>query len=280
MARRLIFNADDFGNNPYANQAIMQLLHEGRISSATLMPCAQSYGDAAAWCRKHQVRNVGVHLTFHSDAAWPSRALSGPSSLTDAQGMFYPDAAQLEAHATNGDIARETAAQIERLLADGVDVSHADNHCGTVYGLQSGRSFLPAVFQVLHQYGQLPFRLFRTFWDQDAYLQSVRSPQTEAMLQQAGALADHLGIRLPDYLLFHPYTPQPRMDYGQFKRMLIDKIHALPPGDSETFIHPEIPLEDGVQCPQRGWEYRFCLDDDFFSALAEAGVQLITHRDL
>lgn len=40
MIRKLIINCDDFGQSPAMNQAIMHLLEEGKVSSATIMAVA------------------------------------------------------------------------------------------------------------------------------------------------------------------------------------------------------------------------------------------------
>ena len=64
MERRLILNCDDYGQCRAANEAIQHLLEERRVSSATLMPPAPAFAEAAAWVRRRGLKNIGLHLTL------------------------------------------------------------------------------------------------------------------------------------------------------------------------------------------------------------------------
>jgi len=45
----LVINCDDFGQSPAMNAAIMHLLEEGLVSSATIMAPAPAFREAAEW---------------------------------------------------------------------------------------------------------------------------------------------------------------------------------------------------------------------------------------
>lgn len=87
MGKKLILNCDDFGQSPALNQAIMALLEEGKVSSATIMTVAPGFEEAAAWTAKRRQPNVGLHLTMTSEfEALRWRSLTGDRSLHDDSG--------------------------------------------------------------------------------------------------------------------------------------------------------------------------------------------------
>ncbi|MEK0313461.1 polysaccharide deacetylase family protein [Cohnella sp. 56] len=280
MAKRLILNCDDFGQSAPANAAIMHLLEERRVSSATIMTPAVGFEEAAAWCRRHPEASIGLHLTFTSEYdAVRFKSLTGRPSLHDADGYMYHTVAEFEGGAAKADVVAEMRAQFDAAARAGVRLTHADNHMGSLYGIATGRSFLPQVFWQCARRG-LPFRLFRHIEPTEAL--TAGAPGIEAVLAKAVALSDTLGVPVPDYLLSHPYAIEPGETYESFKAMLIAKLYTLPEGVVETYIHPA--AEDatlGAQIPnwnKRVWEYRLMLDPDFAAAMKDAGVELTDYR--
>ncbi|MBE3594332.1 MAG: polysaccharide deacetylase family protein [Candidatus Carbobacillus altaicus] len=278
--RYLILNCDDFGQSEEANQAIQELLDGGYVSSASIMPPAPYFDQAAEWVRKHPDVSIGLHLTFTSEyrkIAW--RSLTHAPSLEDAEGFMHETVRAFEEHARLTDVWREIRAQFARVKLSGVPLTHVDNHMGSLYGLETGRSFLPLVFWESGRRG-LPFRLFRDVAADDPLLSGVAG--IEEKLPKVVALADVLGAALPDYLLSHPYASVPGETYDDFKTMLIQKIYHLPPGISEIYIHPATPSEHLKSFlpawEKRVWEYRLVQSDDFRYALKDAGVELVTYR--
>ncbi|MFK7696036.1 polysaccharide deacetylase family protein [Paenibacillus sp. HJGM_3] len=280
MRKGLILNCDDFGQSAPANAAIMHLLEERKVSSATIMPPAIGFEEAADWCRRKQVDNVGLHLTFTSEyEAVRFSSLTGHPSLHDASGRMPMTVEAFERSAEPRAVRAEIEAQFEAVRKAGIRISHADNHMGSLYGLATGRSYLPQALWACSRRG-LPFRLFRYIDSRDQFLASI--PGAEQALGKVVALADTLGVAVPDYLLSHPYHVQEGETYDSFKRMLIQKLYDLPKGISETYIHPAVPdpaLE--AQIPsweKRVWEYKLMLDDDFAYGLKDAGVTLTDYR--
>ncbi|UJP10076.1 ChbG/HpnK family deacetylase [Microbacterium sp. KUDC0406] len=198
--RAIILNADDFGMCRAANRAITGLLSDGHLDSATLMmPCAWAPA-AAAFAASRTDLDVGVHLVLTSEwSGYRWRPLTGiRSSLTDADGYFPRTCLEVEQNATEEEVAAELAAQLEAALAAGIDVTHLDNHMGSVYGLETGRDFLAQVLPLAARHG-LPFRLPRhgTETEPDAAMQ--------ALLAQAAAVADAAGVVIPDRSWTHPF---------------------------------------------------------------------------
>ena len=80
------------------------------------------------------------------------RPLTRPSAaagLTDRDGFLHPDVATVRARAAPEAVEAELRAQVEAALAAGIDVTHLDDHMGTVLApefvarLPEGRRRLP-----------------------------------------------------------------------------------------------------------------------------------------
>ncbi|WP_314000927.1 polysaccharide deacetylase family protein [uncultured Paenibacillus sp.] len=280
MNRYLILNCDDFGQSPAANRAIMHLLEERRVSSATIMPPAPAFEEAAAWVRGRADPRVGLHLTLTSELPghrWSS--LTGHPSLHDETGGMHLTVADFEKLADPKAVRAEINAQFDQVKDAGLPITHVDNHMGSLYGIETGRSYLPYVFWQCGRRG-LPFRIFRHIHPRDTFLNSIAG--AKEALAKAVALADTLGVAMPDYLLTHPYHIVEGETYDSFKSSIIAKIYELPEGVSETYIHPAVE-DDHMQTiipswDKRVWEYKLVLDDDFAYALKDAGVQLVDYR--
>jgi chitin disaccharide deacetylase len=280
MSKYLILNCDDFGQSKAANTAIQHLLEENKVSSATIMPPAPGFSEAAAWVRKTGKSNIGLHLTFTSEFAgfrWPS--FTGHPSLHDDSGNMHMTVEQFERNADPAAVKAEMLAQFKAVKQAGISISHVDNHMGSLYGVATGRSYLPTVLWQCSKRG-LPFRIFRHIHEKDEFLASI--PNAKEMLAKVVSLADALGVAMPDYLLSHPYHIEEGETYNSFKLSLIHKLYELPDGVSETYIHPGIEDECMRSLipswEKRVWEYRLVQDPDFTYAIRDAGVTLTDYR--
>lgn len=284
--RALVLNADDLGMCRAANRAVAGLLLDGSLDSSTVMvPCPWA-PDALALAAAHPHLDVGVHLTLTSEwSRYRWRPLTGVgTSLVDAAGWFPADVRAVEERADADDVVRELTAQVDAALAAGVDVSHLDNHMGSVYGVETGRSLLPEVLALAARY-RLPFRLPRTT-DGMGDL----PPGSDARLAQAVALADALGVVLPDRLWTHPFdlrgegTPAEET-YEGVRAGFLDLLRALRPGVTEVYLHPmtdDDELRDAVDrsAAKRGYELRLLRDPQVAATLAALGVVRVGWRDL
>ncbi|WP_019637187.1 polysaccharide deacetylase family protein [Paenibacillus fonticola] len=280
MSRKLIINCDDFGQSTALNQAIMHLLEEGKVSSATIMAVAPGFEEAAAWSVRRQRANIGLHLTLTSEferLRWAS--LTGDTSLHDERGYQHKTVREFEQKARTGAVLKELDAQYERVRKAGLVISHIDNHMGSLYGMETGRSLLPQMFWKASCW-KLPARFFRYIYAEDPLLSSLSG--IERPVARASALADALGVPIPDYLLSHPFGLQAGETYDSFKQSILDKLYSLPTGVSETYFHPgkenswmsrHIPNYE-----KRVWEFHLLFDDDFAYAMQDARVELVNYR--
>ncbi|MGF2949967.1 ChbG/HpnK family deacetylase [Microbacterium alcoholitolerans] len=284
--RAIILNADDYGMCHAANTAISGLLEAGHLDSATIMmPCPWA-PEAAAFAAGRRDLDVGVHLVLTSEwTRYRWRPLSGirSSSLVDVDGYFPHTVLEVEQLSSEGEVAAELAAQLEAALAAGIDVTHLDNHMGSVYGLENGRNFLPQVFELAARH-ELPFRLPRFAAGPGM------DPALQSQVDQAAATADALGIVIPDRIWTHPFElsgegTAAEETYEQVRDGFLDLLRGVPEGVTEIYLHP---MDDGDElravvdygAAKRGHELRLLADPAVAQVIAEENLVRVGWRDL
>ncbi len=129
--KMLIVNADDFGLHPAVNRAIIAGHTGGCITSTSLMPGATAFADAVDQAARHPSLGVGVHLTLVGE-----RPVADPAAvptLVDGRGRFpdkYPAflAGFLRGRVSMAEIRAELTAQISKVAAAGIAITHLDSH--------------------------------------------------------------------------------------------------------------------------------------------------------
>ena len=279
----LILNCDDFGVCACYNQAIIELLEAGVVSSATVISPAGHFEEAARWAAAHPAHSVGLHSCFtcgreQENGGWAP--LTSSPSLRRENGLMHRNNKQAELHITDEAFEEEFAAQLQRCYDHNIPVTHVDNHTGSAYGLETGRELISLIFKQIANKG-LPFRLPRLRYGESC--DDRIPPQLAEMLRPLVAFADAHDIFIPDCLIEHPYSPAAGMNYERFRDMMIRRITNIPENMIvETYIHPAVPgREYGItydESSQRVWEHKLFLDPLCREAFEQAGVQLITYQ--
>lgn len=284
-ARVLIVNADDFGMCRSANAGIAPLLQDGLIGSATIMtPCAWAPA-ALEFAAQHPTVDVGLHLVFTSE--WQSyrwRPVGPPaSSLVDADGYLPRTCAEFEQQAEEDDVVAEMAAQLAHMRRFGVEPSHADNHMGSLYGLAAGRDLLELVLRFCAAEG-LPFRLPRSPQLRGIPLPPAVEQGAAALIRARVALADELGVVIPDHLWTHSFEALPGETYESLRSDYLDALHELPSGVTEYYVHPAVLSDElesiSADARKRDWERRLLADPLVRETLEREGIRTATWRDL
>ncbi len=128
---RLIVNADDFGLTAGVNRAIAELAGAGALGSATLMADGAAFQDAVDAASACSSLSVGCHIVLvDGHACAPAENVptlaSRDGRLRSSLVRFVADLQR--GHISEIDIEAEAIAQISRLQAAGVTVSHVDTH--------------------------------------------------------------------------------------------------------------------------------------------------------
>jgi hopanoid biosynthesis associated protein HpnK len=132
--RRLIVNADDFGFTAGINRAIVEAHTRGIVTSSTLMANGRAFEEAVLLAKTVPRLSVGCHVVLIDGE--PVLDAERLPSITSAHsdGVRFRDG--LEAFAARAlagrmqpdEIEAEASAQIRKLQAAGVNVSHVDTH--------------------------------------------------------------------------------------------------------------------------------------------------------
>jgi len=199
--KRLIINADDFGFTQEVNAGIVYAHLEGVLTSTTLMATGDAFEDAVSLAHAHPSLDVGCHLVL----------VQGRSLIT---GRAFPAAPQQlvpSLLAKRLDIEAELRAQIEKIIAAGIQPSHLDSHKHT--------HFLPPVFRAA-------LRLAREF-----RIPYVRVPGS-VLSRSYQRTARKYGVRTTDHFVGF------RLTGSLNERNFIDALRRLRPGTTEFMCHP------------------------------------------
>ena len=131
--RRLIINADDFGLTSGVNRGILEGHDHGVVTSTTLMACGEKFDEAAMLASQASKLSVGCHLVLVDGTpvlpAAEVRSLLGTSSPSRFRQSLMRFACLAAAgRLDRAQIETEVTAQINKLQAAGIQVSHLDSH--------------------------------------------------------------------------------------------------------------------------------------------------------
>ena len=137
--RRLIVNADDFGLTSGVNRAIAEAQAHGIVTSATLMANARAFPEAAEIARSLANGGTGFSAGCHvvlldGEPVLPRERIPSLLQASGRNGVCFRArlndfvVAALRGRLKPLEIEAEATAQIERLQAAGLLVSHLDTH--------------------------------------------------------------------------------------------------------------------------------------------------------
>ena len=121
MTRRtLIVTADDVGLHPGMTEGALRAHREGIVTACSIVANGAAFEDAVAGLRDAPSLEVGVHLTLVEER--PLTAIRFPKKYTSFVPLYLARMIGIAA------IERELRAQIERVLATGLRVTHLNGH--------------------------------------------------------------------------------------------------------------------------------------------------------
>ena len=128
--RRLIVNADDFGFTSGVNRAIVEAHSHGIVTSSTLMANGPAFTEAVELAKRNPRLGVGCHVVLIDGEPLLDRekipSLTHSRRFRDSLKSFAARA--LSRRIDEEEIFAEVAAQIRKLQASAISVSHVDTH--------------------------------------------------------------------------------------------------------------------------------------------------------
>ncbi len=270
--RRLIVNADDFGLTKGVNAGIVEAFQKGILRSTSLMANGRAFDDAVRLTLENPGLDVGCHLMLISGRAISKPDRNLPRSVPRLLAGLVSDWRV-------GEIEREFAAQIEKIQATGVSLSHLDTHKHT----HLAPPVLEAVMRVGKSHG-IPW-VRRPF---DVPLTAARDSATWTTRFLNGAIRPlqrrfnrklaSSGCRATDHFAGFQVT-------GRFQAPeLVKLIRALPEGLTEFMCHPghctEELLATGTRLKEsRQKELEALIAPDVAQALAQEAIEVVGFRE-
>jgi len=228
---RLIINADDLGLTEGVTRGILEAHEAGVVTSASMLVNTPGFDDAVRRVAGHPALSVGLHLnlTVGRPVADPATV----ASLLDSGTGQFLSLGRLIRRALSGRVVsehvlRECEAQIGRLRASGVGVTHLDSHRHV--------HALPGLLQ--------PIALAT----REAGVRVLRRPveplgvhpwRVGATMKKAAMLASWRGDLLPKELAGADHFRGLSCRSGrQFEADLRETLDELPSGTTELMVHP------------------------------------------
>jgi predicted glycoside hydrolase/deacetylase ChbG (UPF0249 family) len=216
--RRLIIHGDDLGMSHSVNRANFEALERGWITSASILVPCPWFPEVAAWAKKHQDADLGIHLAVNSEWTgfrWaPFSGRAAAPSLVDAQGYMALEEDEVARRAKPDEVERELRAQIEFARSSGVNITHLDSHMATLFHTPE----LFAVYQRLGQSYHLPQLIERL---------GARGGAESPWLESAAKAAP------VDRVVSIDPGVAPGDWFAAYKKML----EPLPPGTYQLIVH-------------------------------------------
>ncbi len=133
MRPRLIVTADDVGLHPGMTEGAIRAHREGIVTACSVVANGAAFEDAVSRLRDVPTLDVGVHLTLVEER--PLTPMRFPRKYTSFVPLYLARAISIAA------IERELRAQVERVLASGLRVTHVNGH--------QHLHLLPRIFEVV-----------------------------------------------------------------------------------------------------------------------------------
>lgn len=128
---RVIINADDFGINDNVTRNTEELINKGLISSTTIMANGHCLEEVASFAKQHPEISYGIHFCLDEFDSLTKSSVLFDYGLTDKDGVFVKGGVfvcERYDERLKKAVYDELCAQVERLLALGIPISHADSH--------------------------------------------------------------------------------------------------------------------------------------------------------
>ena len=240
--RVIVIHEDDVGMTHGANTAFSELSAMGACSAGSVMAPCPWFPEAVGMAAANPTLDLGVHLTLNSEKKpYRWRPLTSPPSsagLTDKDGYFWADVPSVRKNAAPEAVEAELRAQIDAVLATGIDVTHLDAHMGAV--------MMPEFVEIYYRLGKdynLPILLVKDLrrFNPMSYAGAARTETYDSVV----ARAREAGEPIFDLVVESPWGRQTDAETA-YRRMFAEiqegltylSLHFNKPGDFEV-IEPD-----------------------------------------
>lgn len=285
---RLIINADDFGLTAGVNRSIAECHRAGTVTSTTLMASSQAFEDAVATVRANPALRVGCHVMLvDGNPLIPAPEVRSLLAGSSAFRVGFADFAQatLTGKLHADEITREATAQIRKIQAAGIEVTHFDSHKHTHMFPKVLRPLLRAARECGVRAVRNPFAPIKAL----AFATFLKRPRLWVRYTEVRALRSFAGAFQREVEAAGMKTTQGTFGIiatGGLDQKLFDAIiGSIPEGTWEFVCHPGYNDSDLANVPtrlhaSRAKEMEVLTSPAARDALARRSVRLISYADI
>lgn len=280
--KKLIINADDFGLHNTVNNGIIQGYTKGSLTSTSIMPTGEAFEHALALAEKHPMLGLGIHLTLVGGGRTVLDGSKIPS-LVCSEGMLAANYGEffkkyLVGKISLSEVRCELEAQVEKVVATGVHVTHLDSH----QHLHIVPGIIDIVIDIAKTYSIPAMRIS----DEPYFFTGGYPIELARLIGRCGLTflarlarrkANYSGIRTPS--AFFGMLAGGNMQ----ERFLMNIIKQLPDGVSEIMMHPG---ESDELNSTYQWQYHWTdelaaiVSNNTRCALEFDNIKLVSFREL
>ncbi|MEN6316039.1 MAG: ChbG/HpnK family deacetylase [Clostridiaceae bacterium] len=161
--KTLIINGDDFGLTKSCTLAIAEAFKQGKITSTTMCANGAYFKDAVKLAEENSLQNrIGIHINL-TEGKPLTEPISHDSFFCCADGFFHGqiDRRKKLAKEQNLNVFREVAAQIDKLISNGIEITHVDSH----HHIHTAPNLTDIILQVMKEYNLQKLRISRNIGD-------------------------------------------------------------------------------------------------------------------
>jgi len=271
--RQLIVNADDFGDSPWTNAAIILAFRRGIVTSTSLMVVGPAFEQAVRLARANPDLRVGLHLVFPHDQAdlWfrgNSRSKDGRRS--PVRGQVTAALKWLLQPGAREQLRRLIRAQVERFLATGLELDHLNSH----HHFHIHPVVFEALLEVAAETGVRYIRLPAEPKWLSLWLDEDRLSRKLIRAVGFGPLAWHLRHRLKARGFVALDGVFGLLQVGSVhQKYLLGLLQTLPEGVYELCVHPDLSTTAGLR------ELQALTSPLARRTIRERGIRLTTYSD-
>lgn len=284
--RRLIVNADDFGLTPGVNRAIAHANRDGIVTSATVMANSRAFAEAVELAGSQPELKTGCHVVL-IDGQPLSR---GAATLTNSSARFRTSlkefaSAAVRKQISSDEIQQEAEAQICKLQAAGLNVTHVDSHKHTHMFPHVLRPILRAARTCGVRAVRNPFEPWRC-WPKSVVLANAAMWLRAAGVGCFAVFATAFQRAVHEENMLTTDGTVGIVATGKLDAsMLLSTLETLPEGTWELVCHPGYSDADlqaaGTRLVQsRQVELQALTSPEVRNLITRRGIELISYSDL
>jgi chitin disaccharide deacetylase len=280
--KTLIINADDMGVSPHVNRAIVALYKASAITGTSIISPGEAFAEACCSLKENGIEEVGAHLTLTGNFRPVTLKGEGMKSFMARNGRFPKNYILFALGVFLGKIGRkelknELIAQIEKVLEQGLTLTHLDSH--------EHVHMLPEVWEIALElcaefsipYIRIPLETLPSNGSGSGVKDVIRSRALRFFSKSAHKRLSGTSVRVNDMFLGHVHSGKLNGDVLSF---MADNIAegitelAIHPADNSPELFKEFPWYRNGPA-----EIKALMSEKWKNKLNEQGVTTATHSE-